>query len=119
MEAALKAVRERAFVARADAAKRWHAAARGEVFPSFEESAERLNRSGRLTLNFHPDRVTRDGRTVAAGLLAYGRYRSQWHTGLSAGSRSAVPGGHRQLWESGLFGGAYDSADPSPLDHPL
>lgn len=118
-EAALTAVRNRALAARVTAESRWSAAIAGEARQSLEELVEGFQSSGRLTLNFHPDRVTRDGRTVAAGLLADGRYRSQWQTGLSAGSRSAVPGGQRQAWERALFDGAYDTADPSTADHPL
>lgn len=115
-EAALNVVRGRALAERNHAAKRWQGAVRGE---RLEEWVERFRDSGRLTLNFHPDRITQDGRTVSAGLVADGRYRSQWQTGLSAGSRSAVPGGDRQRWESALFGGAYDAADPSAFDHPV
>jgi hypothetical protein len=66
---------------------------------------------GRLTLNFHPDRISSSGSSVAAGLLADGRYRSQWVTGLSSGSRSALIGGDRHGWEAGMFDGAYDVAD--------
>lgn len=62
----------------------------------------------RLTLNFHPDRHDSEGRTVAAGLLADGRYRSQFETGISNGGRFAVPGGDRPRWETLLFNGAYD-----------
>lgn len=119
LDAALEAVRERALTARDEALSRWHRAVAGEIPHPFDELVERFQGAGRLTLNFHPDRVTRDGRTVAAALLADGRYRSQWQTGLSAGSRSAVPGGHRQLWERELFGGAYDTAEPGTTDHPL
>ncbi|MEM9650888.1 MAG: DUF3626 domain-containing protein [Actinomycetota bacterium] len=63
---------------------------------------------GRLTLNFHPDRRDSTGRTVAAGLLADGRYRSQFETGISNGGRFAVSGGARTRWETLLFGGVYD-----------
>lgn len=76
--------------------------------------ADRLTTAGRLTLNFHPDRLDRRGRTVAAGFLADGRYRSQWATGISAGSRSAMPGGERERWERALFGAAgADHEEPS------
>ena len=72
---------------------------------------EGLHRRARLTLNFHPDRLDSQGRTVAAGLLADGRYRSQFETGISSGGRTAVPGGPRTRWETTLFGGAYDFED--------
>ncbi|MDH3705276.1 MAG: DUF3626 domain-containing protein [Acidimicrobiia bacterium] len=70
-----------------------------------------IRRHARLTVNFHPDRVARDGAIVAAGLRHHGRYRSQFETGLSGGGRMAVAGGGRPEWERQLFGGVYD--DPS------
>lgn len=75
--------------------------------------------AGRVTLNFHPDRVGRHGTTVAAGLLTTGRYQSQWVTGLSAGSRSAMHGGERQRFERELFDGVYDTADPTEVEYPV
>ncbi len=75
------------------------------------EALNAMSKHGRLTLNFHPDRRDSTGRTVAAGLLADGRYRSQFETGISNGGRYAVPGGARQIWESSLFGDAYGT-DP-------
>ena len=83
----------------------------------FESWAQKLA-GGRLTLNFHPDRISSSGTTVAAGLLADGRYRSQWITGLSNGSRSAFVGGHRHGWEAEIFDGAYDMADVQ-VEHPV
>lgn len=78
------------------------------------QSIERnLRASGRITLNFHPDRRSSSGRTVAAGLLRDGRYRPQSETGLSNGQRFAAPGGARTRWETELFGDAYDRADSS------
>lgn len=61
----------------------------------------------RVTLNFHPDRFLADGPTVAESLALDGRYRGQYETGLSNGSRTAYPGGARDDWEKRLFGGAY------------
>lgn len=70
-----------------------------------------LRTHARVTLNFHPDRLLADGRTtVADRLAADGRYRGQYETGLSNGSRSAHPGGLRDGWEETLFGGAYTGA---------
>lgn len=80
------------------------------------ELVETIGRSARLTVNFHPDRIDRDGRTVAGGLLADGRYRSQHETGISNGGRSAVAGGLRNRWERELFGDAYErSSTPRPI----
>ncbi len=75
--------------------------------------------AGRLTVNFHPDRIAQSGLTVAAGLAKTGRYLSQWRTGISSGSRSAVPGGDRQRWEHELFGDAYADANPEVTDFPI
>lgn len=73
---------------------------------------------GRLTLNFHPDRLLGDGRTVAAALAAEGNYRSQFETGISNGGLTAFPGGDRDRWEESLFGGAYHSAQVGPAERP-
>jgi len=67
----------------------------------------RLRMHAMVTLNFHPDRLLASGRTVAEGLLHEGRYRSQFVTGVTNGSRTAFAGGARDGWEHQLFGGAY------------
>ncbi len=84
------------------------AAASGAVAPADLLAAVR--RHARVTVHFHPDRLTADGRTVVQGLLAHGRYRSQFETGISNGGLTAFPGGDRDRWEHRLFGGAYDGA---------
>ncbi|GAB2836956.1 DUF3626 domain-containing protein [Lentzea nigeriaca] len=66
-----------------------------------------LPRDLRVTLNFHP------GRGVLDALTREGVYRSQFETGTSNGGRTAHPGGARWEWESRLFGGAYDDANPA------
>lgn len=65
----------------------------------------------RVTLNFHPDRVSR-GRTVLDALAEDGVYLSQFATGTSNGGLTAHPGGDRWRWESRIFNGAYDDAAP-------
>lgn len=67
-------------------------------------------RDARVTLNFHPDRLLADGRTVDEALLEEGVYRSQFETRISGGGLTAYPGGDRDRWEHALFGGAYDGA---------
>jgi hypothetical protein len=67
----------------------------------------------RITLNFHPDRLLRDGRIVAEALAADGIYRSQFETGISSGSRTAYPGGERDSWEHKLFDHAYRDSSPA------
>jgi hypothetical protein len=53
-----------------------------------------------ITVNFHPDRLAADGRTVIDGLAAGGVYRTQYETGISNGGL----GGDRPLWERRMFG---------------
>lgn len=65
----------------------------------------------RVTLNFHPDRILR-GVPILLSLARDGVYRSQFETGTSNGGLTAHPGGNRWLWESRIFGGAYDGAPP-------
>jgi hypothetical protein len=64
----------------------------------------------RVTLNFHPDRLTAGGIPVLLALSRDGAYRSQFETGTSNGGLTARPGGARWLWESRIFGAAYDEA---------
>ncbi|MFE2143346.1 DUF3626 domain-containing protein [Streptomyces sp. NPDC059456] len=62
-----------------------------------------------VTLNFHPDRLFGD-RHILTALAEDGVYRSQFVTGTGNGGLTAHPGGARWLWESRIFGGAYDGA---------
>lgn len=64
-------------------------------------------RACRLTVNFHPDRLAANGRTVAHGLHMSGRYLPQSQTGISSGGRFDVAGGQRIGWEQDLFGDTY------------
>ncbi|MGN9810082.1 DUF3626 domain-containing protein [Micromonospora sp. BQ11] len=84
-----------------------------------EDLIAAIGRHGRLTVNFHPDRLLADGRTVADALLAEGVYRSQFVTGISGGGLTAYPGGDRDRWEETLFGGAYQSSGVLPADRPV
>lgn len=67
-----------------------------------------LLRASRLTINFHPDRRAPGG-TVVEGLVRSGQYRSQFSTGISNGSRSAIVGGMRSAFEQAMFGDVYDA----------
>lgn len=60
-----------------------------------------------ITLNFHPDRISADGRIVLESMTVQGYYHSQFLTGTTNGSRTAFPGGERYEWEQRMFGGAY------------
>jgi hypothetical protein len=66
----------------------------------------------RVTLNFHPDRLVR-GVPLLQVMTRDGVYRSQFETGTSNGGLTARVGGERWRWESRIFAGAYDDAEPS------
>ncbi|MEV0005399.1 DUF3626 domain-containing protein [Micromonospora sp. NPDC050980] len=84
----------------------------------YEELVAAVTGHGRLTLNFHPDRLLRDGRTVIEALDADGEYRSQFCTGIGNGGLTAFPGGDRDVWERTLFGGAYQRPGVRPAERP-
>ncbi|WP_155369600.1 DUF3626 domain-containing protein [Catellatospora vulcania] len=90
----------------------------GDV-PDLAELVAAAAAHGQVTLNFHPDRMLADGRTVAESMAADGRYRSQFETGVTNGSRSAFLGGDRDRWEQALFGDAYRAPDTSPAERPV
>ncbi|GEP40524.1 hypothetical protein NPS01_41870 [Nocardioides psychrotolerans] len=102
----------------------WARAAIGHV--SRRATGGPLDRSLRITFNFHPDRVRAGGGggpTVLQELAVAGTYRSQFETGTSNGGLTAHPTGDRWRWESRIFAGAYDDAPPAQrprygaLDH--
>lgn len=65
----------------------------------------------RITLNFHPDRHSA-GLPILRAMARDGAYHSQFVTGTGNGGLTAHPGGDRHRWESRIFGGAYDDAEP-------
>ncbi|MEU7702947.1 DUF3626 domain-containing protein [Streptomyces sp. NPDC039028] len=67
-------------------------------------TGEAVDRTLRITLNFHPHFLHR--------LAEDGRYLSQFTTGTGNGGLTAHAGGDRHRWESRIFGGAYDAAPP-------
>ncbi|MFC6706917.1 DUF3626 domain-containing protein [Flexivirga alba] len=73
-----------------------------------------LDPEQRVTCSFHPDRwAGPDANDLVIERLARDRfYASQFVTGTSNGGLTAFRGGDRFRWESALFGGAYDEADP-------
>jgi len=60
-------------------------------------------------MSFHPDRSA-GGQPLLVRMAEDGVYHSQFVTGTSNGGLTAHPGGDRRLWESRIFGGAYDHA---------
>ncbi|WP_290863817.1 DUF3626 domain-containing protein [Hamadaea sp.] len=101
------------------------ASAAGASLPAVPDATELIGlvrEHGRITLNFHPDRIATSGLTagltVAEALAADGRYRSQYETGISNGSRTAFLGGDRDGWELSLFGAAYHADGALSADRP-
>jgi hypothetical protein len=62
-----------------------------------------------ITINFHPDRFSNNGKTVLENLLEEGQYHSQFLTGTTNGGKTAFVGGDRFQWEKRLFYSAYPS----------
>ncbi|MGE6258292.1 DUF3626 domain-containing protein [Heyndrickxia sporothermodurans] len=89
-----------------------------EVDIAVKELLSIIFKYGRINLNFHPDRVLSDGRTVIEGLLDEGRYLSQFATHVTNGSQTAYLGGDRDSWEQTLFGGAYQLPGVRGIDRP-
>ncbi|TNJ67867.1 DUF3626 domain-containing protein [Paenibacillus hemerocallicola] len=86
---------------------------------TFEEAVAKLKAHAKVALHFHPDRpVPATMNSVAEALLEHGIYKSQFETLLSNGSVSAYPGGERDLWEKGIFGGAYHRKDSTDSQRP-
>jgi hypothetical protein len=73
---------------------------------------------GSVTMNFHPDRLLADGRSVAQALHDEGVYRSQFETRISNGGLTAYPGGDRDVWEHALFAGAYQRPEVLACERP-
>ena len=56
-----------------------------------------------VTLNFHPDRFSNNGKTIIENLMEQGQYHGQFRTGTSNGGL----GGNRLSWEQRIFFEAY------------
>lgn len=74
----------------------------------YERLADRIAGGFPADVHFHPDRVVANGLTVVEALAASRVYENQFATGVSNGALSAHLGGRRRLWESRMFGAAYD-----------
>lgn len=79
-----------------------------------EALAARILQNCAVTVNFHPDRFSTNGKTVVESLLADGKYHNQFVTGTSNGGLDAYMGGARDQWEKRLFGGAYHAGAGQP-----
>lgn len=84
----------------------------------FEQAVNNMKNNARIGLHFHPDRLTHNRISVAESLFNEGVYKSQFETFISNGSVSAYQGGERDLWETRMFGGAYQFKGTSHKEHP-
>ena len=71
-----------------------------------------------VTINFHPDRFSNNGKLIIENLLTDGEYHNQYKTGTSNGGLNPYMGGARDLWEKRLFQGAYHNDYPEMTDRP-
>ena len=71
-----------------------------------------INKSLRITVNFHPDRYF-ERIHILESISRAGVYKSQFETGSSNGGLTAYVGGDRWNWESRIFGASYDQASPN------
>ncbi|MFA5479963.1 MAG: DUF3626 domain-containing protein [Candidatus Muiribacteriota bacterium] len=69
-----------------------------------------------ITINFHPDRISNNGKTILENLLEQGNYYGQFKTGTTNGGKTAFNGGDRFLWEQRIFFDAYPN---NSLDRPV
>ena len=60
-----------------------------------------------VTINFHPDRFSNNGKTIIENLIKQGQYHGQFRTGTTNGGRTAYIGGQRFSWEQRIFFDAY------------
>ncbi|MCG8687291.1 MAG: DUF3626 domain-containing protein [Desulfobacterales bacterium] len=65
-----------------------------------------------LTINFHPDRYTKNDVPLLTAIRNDGCIKSQFETGTSNGGLTAFKGGDRWLWEKQVFDGTYDNCAP-------
>lgn len=77
----------------------------------FESVISKIKKNARISIHFHPDRLTNDLKSVSESLLESGFYKNQFETLISNGSVSAYSGGERDLWEQKLFNGTYKSEE--------
>jgi len=77
------------------------------------EASTLINRAlcNPITLNFHPDRFSNNGKTIIENLMEQGQYHGQFRTGTSNGGL----GGNRLSWEQRIFFEAYSKDE---IDRP-
>jgi len=68
-----------------------------------------------ITINFHPDRISNNGKTILQNLIDSGQYRNQFQTGTSNGGTGIYKGGNRYTFEQNLF---FDTYPEGTLERP-
>ncbi|MBF0547662.1 MAG: DUF3626 domain-containing protein [Candidatus Riflebacteria bacterium] len=76
---------------------------------TFEAAEKKVKEHARVALHFHPDRISKSGRTVAQALAEEGLYKNQFETNLSSGKLDPQAEGIRAGWEDNLFGRAFST----------
>lgn len=74
---------------------------------AYAEAEQQIKTFARVGLQFHPDRISRNGMTVVDSLLNSGEYQNQFETYLSNGKLDPVVGGERASWEDRMFNGVF------------
>ncbi len=68
---------------------------------------ENIQRTARIGMHFHPDRLDGTGHSIALSMLNSGRYKNQFETHVSNGHLAPTADGPRAKWENVLFGPSY------------
>ncbi len=77
----------------------------------FDAAIQNLKQHASVAVHFHPDRITGNGQTVIASLMARGKYQNQFESKISNGRLAPHRGGARDAWEQAMFGDAYLGED--------
>ena len=74
---------------------------------TFDEAVQHIKDFARVGLQFHPDRLAKNGRTVVHALVEEGIYKNQFETHVSNGKLDPLADGMRANWEDTMFGDAF------------
>jgi len=85
---------------------------------TFEEVVRQIKKHARVGLQFHPDRISKSGRSVAQALFEDGIYKNQFETHVSSGGLDPTAEGIRARWEDNVFGGAFSTHNADLSERP-
>ena len=74
---------------------------------TYEVALQQVKKHARVALQFHPDRISKSGKTVSQDLFISGYYKNQFETHVSNGKLAPTPQGARAKWEDNMFGEAF------------